>query len=135
MLCPVCKKGDKLAYKPWLGEMWECKNCNYRGPLIIEDLEPVLWKLLIKIPKGKVTTYGILAKKLGISSRQVGRLLKQNPHAPKVPCHRVVRSDGSMGGYTHKGRFSPKRKILLLRKEGIEVRGKKINLKKYLYRF
>ncbi len=56
--------------------------------------------LLTKIPKGKVTTYGSIAEKLGIHAREVGRLLSENEHPDKFPCYKVVRSDGSLGGYT-----------------------------------
>lgn len=71
------------------------------------------------IPKGKVGTYGDIAKALGNprSSRQVGRFLHLNPHAPKVPCHRVVNSDGRLGGYA-KGVM---RKVEMLQGEGIAI--------------
>lgn len=59
-----------------------------------------VYDLLLTIPKGKVTTYGAIGKKLGLNPRHVGRILHVNPDAPRVPCHRVVKSDGHMaGGY------------------------------------
>jgi O-6-methylguanine DNA methyltransferase len=62
--------------------------------------EDKVYLLLTKIPKGKVTTYGKIAKKLGISPREIGRILSRNEHPEKFPCYKVVRSDGSLGGYT-----------------------------------
>jgi O-6-methylguanine DNA methyltransferase len=72
-----------------------------------------VWKLVGKIPKGKVTTYGGIAGRLGRpgAGRAVGQALKRNPHAPIVPCHRVVKSDGGLGGY---GGSSPALQILIL---------------------
>jgi methylated-DNA-[protein]-cysteine S-methyltransferase len=85
-----------------------------------------LWKLLKKIPRGKVTTYGTLAELLGTSPRAVGKMLNSNPNAPEVPCHRVVMSDGSIGGYSR----GVRKKVKLLKKEGVDVR----NLKKYFHK-
>ncbi len=88
-----------------------------------------------KIPKGKVTTYKIIAEKLGTKAyRAVGNALKNNKKPIIIPCHRVVNSDGSLGWYM--GKKSGKAlKIKLLKKEGIQVKKKKIDLKKYLFRF
>jgi len=75
------------------------------------------------IPKGKVSTYGAIARMLESSPRAVGQALKRNPYAPRVPCHRVVKSDGSIGGFM--GETSGpevKRKIRLLKEEGIVVK-------------
>jgi methylated-DNA-[protein]-cysteine S-methyltransferase len=76
-----------------------------------------IYKLLIKIPAGKVSTYGDLAKVLGnpSASREIGRLLGKNPNPIVVPCHRVVMSDGKLGGYA----YGSTRKRELLEKEGI----------------
>ena len=94
-----------------------------------------VWQLTQKIPKGKITTYKIVAKKLNSNAyRAVGQALKKNPNAPEVPCHRVVASDGSIYGY--KGIKNNKEKINLLKKEGIKIKDNKIiNFEKYLYRF
>lgn len=90
-----------------------------------------LLNLLCKIPSGKVTTYKELAKKLKIHPRTVGILLNKNLYPIVFPCHRVVMSNGSLGGYS-KGIT---KKAQLLRSEGIQIRNGKINLKKYLYKF
>lgn len=87
--------------------------------------------LLAKISKGKVTTYGIIAKKLGISSIYVGRLLGMNPHPAKYPCYKAVRSDGSLGGYSG----GVGKKASLLRRDGIAVSNGRVDLRKHLFRF
>ncbi len=78
--------------------------------------EEVLWILLQLIPPGKVISYGELAKVLNLHPRIVGRLLHKNEKLVVIPCHRVVRSDGSLGGYVLGTDF--KRRLLLL--EGVE---------------
>jgi len=92
-----------------------------------------VWKLTEKIPAGKVSTYKIIAEKLGCKAyRAVGNALNKNPYAPIVPCHRVVKSDGSVGGFAS----GTLKKIKLLKKEGIEINNKKIkNFEKFLFRF
>lgn len=85
-----------------------------------------------KITRGRVTTYGEIAKVLKTSPRAVGRALRENPYPIEIPCHRVVKIDGSLGGYLG----GVKKKIVLLQKEGIEVKNNKIvNLNHYLMKF
>jgi len=76
-----------------------------------------------KIPKGRVTTYGLVAKKLNTKAyRAVGNACRRNPYAPRVPCHRVVRSDGTVGGFDGKtSGKNVKKKIQMLRKEHVEI--------------
>ncbi len=71
-----------------------------------------VYDLVRKIPKGKTMTYGEVAKKIGSpkSARAVGTVLSKN-YDPKIPCHRVIRSDGKMGGY-NRGGIAIKKKIL-----------------------
>jgi O-6-methylguanine DNA methyltransferase len=77
-----------------------------------------VYQRLLQIPEGRITTYGELARSLGMKgARAVGQALNKNPNAPRVPCHRVVRSDGSIGGYAS----GVKKKISLLATEGIKV--------------
>jgi methylated-DNA-[protein]-cysteine S-methyltransferase len=85
------------------------------------DLTTFQKKVLIavtEIPEGKVRSYAWVARKAGYpgASRAVGQALKKNPYAPQVPCHRVVASDGSIGGYSR----GVARKKKLLEKEGIK---------------
>ena len=80
-----------------------------------------VWKYLKKIPKGQVKTYKqvAIAIKSPKSSRAVANACAKNPYAPKIPCHRVIRSDGSLGGYSGRGGINTKRKLLKL--EGILI--------------
>lgn len=80
-----------------------------------------VYDALRHIPRGKVVTYGQLARAINCGSSQaVGQALRRNPHAPEVPCHRVVRAGGYLGGYQGKTQGEPlERKISLLRREGV----------------
>jgi len=90
------------------------------------------YQKLKKVPRGKVTTYREIAKALGNKAyRAVGNAMNKNPGAPQVPCHRVVKSDGSAGGFAS----GTRKKISMLKKEGIKIVRGKINLKKYLHKF
>lgn len=90
------------------------------------------YNILLKVPKGKVTTYKEIAIKLNSKAyRAVGNAMNKNPYSPKVPCHRVVKSNGEVGGFAS----GTRKKIEMLKKEGIEIKNNKIDLKKYLYRF
>ncbi|MBL7055267.1 MGMT family protein [Candidatus Woesearchaeota archaeon] len=85
-----------------------------------------------KVPKGKVTTYKAIAYKLRTKAyRAVGTALNKNPYAPKVPCHRVINSNGDLGGFAS----GINKKIKLLKKEGVEIKNGKIDLKEYLFEF
>jgi O-6-methylguanine DNA methyltransferase len=76
-----------------------------------------VWRACAEIPAGKTMTYGELARKIGApgAARAVGQALGKNPFAPVVPCHRVIRADGSMGGYSGPG--GVRTKIRMLKKE------------------
>ena len=80
-----------------------------------------VWNYLKKIPRGKVKTYSEVAKAIGkpLAVRAVANAIGKNPLAPQIPCHRVIRSDGSLGGYSGKGGIKTKR--LLLKKEGVTL--------------
>jgi len=96
-----------------------------------------VYQLTKKVPKGRVTTYKEVAKALGIRAYQaVGQALSRNPYAPIVPCHRVVATDGGIGGFSGKRKGKQiQRKKALLKKEGIEFVGDKVrNFKKVLFR-
>lgn len=87
-----------------------------------------VYQLTKQIPKGKVATYGQLARLAGSpkAARAVGGFMRTNPNVPIVPCHRVVASDGSLTGYSGGEGISTKRKMLL--EEGVQFRGDKVNL-------
>ena len=89
--------------------------------------------MLMEVPKGKVTTYRELANALGTKAyRAVGQALNRNPHLMKVPCHRVIKSNGEVGGYA----LGIDRKKELLKMEGVQVEANgRINLSKHLHLF
>ena len=80
-----------------------------------------VWNYLKKIPKGKVKTYKQVAKGIGMpkAARAVANACGKNPYAPKIPCHRVIRSDGGIGGYSGRGGF--RQKLKLLRSEKVKI--------------
>ena len=81
------------------------------------DWDKKIFNILKKVPKGKVITYKKLAKDIGhpLAYRAVGNILHNNQNPIVVPCHRVIKSDGSLGGYM----YGKKRKMSLLKKEGV----------------
>lgn len=90
------------------------------------------YSLLKKVPRGKVTTYKDLAHALNTKAyRAVGNAMNKNPHAPRVPCHRVIKSNGEVGGFAS----GSIKKIKMLREEGIKVDNNKIDLSIYSYNF
>ena len=98
------------------------------------SLEKKIYKKLLQVPKGKITTYGELAKAVGMTNgqRAVGRIMNKNPYPVIIPCHRVIKSDGSVGGYA----YGEKIKSNMLKKEGLEIKnGKVLDLEKIIHRF
>jgi len=99
-----------------------------------------VYRLCRRVPKGKVTTYKEIGDAIGTSGmvyRAVGVALKCNPFAPVVPCHRVVASDGRIGGF-HGKTAGPMitKKILLLQSEGVLVeKGRIVDFERKLHRF
>jgi len=91
-----------------------------------------VFELVKKIPRGRVTTYGDVARALNTKAyRAVGQALKRNK-SPQVPCHRVVKSSGELGGFRGK---ETREKARILRSEGIRIKNNRIELKRHLYRF
>ena len=90
------------------------------------------YRLVSKIPRGKVTTYKEIAEALGIRGyRVVGMLLSKNPKPIEIPCHRVVKSNGEVGGYI----MGVEKKVELLRSEGIPVEnGRIVDFERYFFR-
>lgn len=87
-----------------------------------------VYELTRKIPKGKVATYGQLARLAGKpkAARAVGALMRLNPDAPETPCHRVVAKDGSLTGYSGKDGIAGKKKMLLA--EGVAFTNNRVDL-------
>ena len=93
-----------------------------------------VYDLLAKIPLGKVSTYGDIAKTLGHpgASRAIGRIIANNPNPIVVPCHRVVKSSGEIGGFM----YGEDKKKELLEKEGIEIENRAVkNFKEFRFVF
>lgn len=74
--------------------------------------QKAVWKAIVSIPKGETKTYSWVAKTVGkpLATRAVGNALGKNPFAPEVPCHRVIRKDGSLGGFA--GGIKKKKRLL-----------------------
>jgi len=97
----------------------------------MDNFSESVLRLAAKIPKGKVATYRQIAVALGKPNafRAVGNALNKNPNLIKIPCHRIVKSNGEVGNYAS----GAKRKIALLEKEGIGIKNGKIaSLERYL---
>ena len=113
----------------WLSAC-EGPNPFTRISMIKKSFNERCYDLLIKVPRGKVITYKEIAERLNSKAyRAVGNAMNKNPYAPKVPCHRVIKSNGKVGGFAS----GTNNKIKMLRKEGIVIKDNKIDLKKYLY--
>ena len=96
-------------------------------------LENRVYKKLLEVPPGMVTTYGELAKAVGLKNGQrvIGRIMNKNPYPVIVPCHRVIKSNGQIGGYA----WGEKIKTNMLSKEGMKIKNGKITDLEMIYRF
>ena len=98
------------------------------------NLDEKIYKKLLEVPKGQITTYGELARAVGLKNGQrvVGKMMNKNPYPVIIPCHRVVMSTGKIGGYA----YGENVKTKMLNDEGLEIQnGKIIDLKNKIYRF
>ena len=105
---------------------------------MVTNFQKKVYELVSQIPKGKVSTYKIIAQKMNTNAYQaIGQALMKNPFAPDVPCHRVVSSDGTIGGF--KGESEGKaieEKISMLKKERIKIKNNRIiDFEKRLFTF
>lgn len=91
-----------------------------------------VYKLTARIPRGRISTYKEIACALGNpeASRAVGNALNKNPYAPEVPCHRVIHSNGEIGGFAS----GTAKKINILKKEGVIISKCRIDMDRYFYR-
>jgi|TARA_B110000014_G_scaffold49476_1_gene32836 methylated-DNA-[protein]-cysteine S-methyltransferase len=97
-------------------------------------MEKKIYKKLLTVPHGKITTYNELSKSIGLENGQrlVGQIMKKNPFPVIIPCHRVIKSNGDIGGYL----FGIDIKKNMLRKEGICIIKNKIdNFKDVFFTF
>lgn len=98
------------------------------------NLSQQVYKKLLEVPEGSVTTYLELSKAVGLKNGQrvIGQIMKNNPFPAIVPCHRVVKSDGKIGGYA----YGQNVKANMLKKEGIKIQnGKILDWNKTFYQF
>lgn len=97
------------------------------------DFKQKVYEVCRQIPKGKVATYGQLARLAGSpkAARAVGMAMRTNPDVPATPCHRIVASDGSLTGYSAgAGIFTKK---IMLEEEGVKFKGERVDLEKSLW--
>lgn len=98
------------------------------------NLNERIYKKLLQVPRGQITTYGELSKSVGLKNGQrlIGKIMSNNPYPVIIPCHRVILSTGKIGGYV----FGENVKTKMLSDEGIQIEnGKIIDLKNKLYIF
>ena len=97
-----------------LNNFFSKKTKKINSNILMEgsNLQIKIWKELIKIPYGKTKSYGEIAKIVKTSPRYVGNVCGQNKHILIVPCHRVIRTDGSLGGFSSSGGLSLKKRLL-----------------------
>ena len=88
------------------------KFLKFNTLIVGNSIQKKVWNELKKIKFGNTKSYGIIAKKFKLSPRHVGKICAQNKIPLAIPCHRVIRSDGSLGGFTARGGIKLKKKLL-----------------------
>jgi methylated-DNA-[protein]-cysteine S-methyltransferase len=109
----------------------------------LSTYQQAILRILAEVPRGKVTTYGDLAKELSKrdsnwspnASRAVGTTMRNNPCGPQIPCHRVIKSDGTVGNFRGGEKGAVEEKISMLRNEGVKVVDGKIDLNEFRHKF
>ncbi len=106
--------------KIWLKIYFSGREPNFTPKLhmIGTNFRLEVWKILMQIPYGKITTYGEIAEKLNSSARAVGGAVGHNPISIIIPCHRVIGTNGNLTGYA--GGID--KKFKLLRLEGVQIK-------------
>lgn len=101
-------------FKKSLINYFKKKNKSLKSNFYImgTPIQKKIWRELLNIKLGKTKSYGQIAKKYKLSPRQVGKICGQNKFMIAIPCHRVIRSDGSLGGYSSPGGLQLKKKLL-----------------------
>ena len=106
--------GPLKKFKKSLKNYFRKKNKKIKSNFYIKgnSIQKKVWKELSNIKLGKTKSYGEIAKKYKLSPRHVGKICGQNNFLIAVPCHRVIRSDGSLGGFSSPGGLRLKKKLL-----------------------
>jgi len=123
--------------------MYEITAEDEKKLATLSTYQQAVLRILAEVPKGKVTTYGDLAKETAKrdskwspkASRAVGTTMRNNLCGPQIPCHRVVRSNGGIGNFRGGEEGAVDAKIGMLRAEGVTVNDGKIDLKKFRHLF
>lgn len=99
----------------------------------MKNFKEKVYKITGQIPKGKVATYGQIARLAGNkkAARAVGYFMRTNPHAPQVPCHRVVAANGELTGYSGLGGITKKKQMLI--EEGVKFKKNRVDLLQSLW--
>ena len=122
------KKKNNKGRSKYLGllksnvnDYFDKKNKKINTNILLEgsDLQIKIWKELRKIPYGKTKSYGDIAKIVKTSPRYVGNVCGQNKHLLIIPCHRVIKSDGTLGGFSGPGGLTLKKRLLKLEEKKI----------------
>ncbi len=122
-----CRSGSK--YKTWSNGNIDEVLSKLSNLIELHGFEGIVYVLTMLVRVGCVVSYSAIAKILGTHPRRVARALARNPYPLVVPCHRIVRKDGSLGGYTPMGRdFKEK----ILRIEGVEVEKGRLRNARYI---
>ena len=124
-------------------EMYHITPEDEKKLATLSPYQQAILRILAEVPKGKVTTYGDLAKELARrdpkwspnASRAVGTTMKNNLCGPQIPCHRVIKSDGDIGNFRGGEKGAVEEKIRMLRDESVKVIDGRIDLREYRYRF
>ena len=103
-----------INFKKNLIKFFKKRTLNIKAPYNIQgsQIQKKVWSELRKIKLGRTKTYGEIAKKFRLSPRHVGKICGQNKIVLTIPCHRVVRSDSGLGGFSAVGGISLKQKLL-----------------------
>ena len=124
-------------------KMYEITAEDEQKLATLSKYQQAVLRVLAEVPKGKVTTYGDLAKELAKrepkwsprASRAVGTTMRNNLCGPQIPCHRVVKSDGGIGSFRGGREGAVDEKSSMLRAEGVTIIDGKIDLKKFRHKF
>tara|TARA_B110000014_G_scaffold246710_1_gene219658 strand:+ start:464 stop:910 length:447 start_codon:yes stop_codon:yes gene_type:complete len=101
-------------FKLYLNNFFKKKKkiIKFNSLIVGNSIQKKVWNELKKIKFGKTKSYGAIAKKYKLSPRHVGKICAQNKIPLVIPCHRVIRSDGSIGGFSSRGGITLKKKLL-----------------------